>query len=124
MPLRSNALRDRRDLGVRRSSDDAAGGNARVGAEERRRLRRDGRGLPPDVALGWDLRVAAGVARWRECESIDLCGETERERPADQLIAFERVGHASAADGREIEVVKLSLAPRAKYVVPVRKLPR
>jgi hypothetical protein len=79
-------------------------------------------GLPPDVVLGWDLRVAAGVARWRECAAIDDCTDVERERPAGELIAVERVGKRTT-DGGDVDVVKLSLAAKPKYVVPVRKVP-
>jgi hypothetical protein len=81
-------------------------------------------GPSPDIALGWDLRVAGGVARWRECTAPDACSDIARERPADQLIAFERVGRRADRDGRELDVVRLSLAPRPTYVVPMRKLPR
>ena len=81
-------------------------------------------GAPPDQAFGWDLRVAGGVARWRECTEIDACSAVERERPASELLAFERVGKTSDADGHDVDVLKLSLAPEPKYVVPVRRLPR
>lgn len=81
-------------------------------------------GSPPDVALGWDLRVEGGVARWRECTALDACGDTRRERPSGELLAFERVGRTADADGREMDILKLSLAPKPAYVVPLRKLPR
>jgi len=80
-------------------------------------------GLPPDQVLAWDLRVEAGVARWRDCASLEECSDVERSRPAADLIAVERVGKR-ATDGGDVDVVKLSLAPKPKYVVPVRKVPR
>jgi hypothetical protein len=75
-------------------------------------------GLPPDTVLAWDLRVEGGMARWRECATIDACDDVERERPASEVLGVEHVGHA---DGGLVDVVKLSLAPRPKYVVPITK---
>lgn len=78
-------------------------------------------GDPPDRAIAWDLRVAGGLARWRECTAVNACTETERERPADELLAVERVGRTSINDrGDEVDVVRLSLAPRRRYVIPVK----
>jgi hypothetical protein len=71
------------------------------------------KGGDPETAYGWDLRIAGGVARWRECASAEECGEIERERPASEVLAFERVGIVHDTD-----VLKLSLAPRRKYIVP------
>lgn len=76
-------------------------------------------GPAPDVAYGWDLRVAAGVARWRECTSPEACTEIERECPAADLLSFTRAGRI-ASDGGDVEVMKLSLTPRKKYVVPTK----
>jgi hypothetical protein len=80
-------------------------------------------GLPPDTTLGWDLVVVGDVARWRECTAVDVCGQVERSRPAKDLLA---VGHVARTfiEGREIEVLKLSLTARPKYVVPYSKTQR
>jgi hypothetical protein len=75
-------------------------------------------GLPPEVVLARDLCIAGGVARWRQCTAIDVCDESEHERPAKDVLAIERVGGLADEDGGG-ELVKLSLAPRAKYVVPI-----
>lgn len=75
-------------------------------------------GLPPEVAYAWQLRVTGDVARWRECTSIDTCGDVERTRPASELLGVERAGEAEI-DGERVEVVKLSLSPRPTYVVPL-----
>jgi hypothetical protein len=74
-------------------------------------------GLPPDVAFGWRLTVSGDVARWFECTAIDVCGQVERQRPARELLAVERVEEA-VVEGRPVEVLKLSLAPRPSYIVP------
>jgi len=76
------------------------------------------RGLPPDVAYGWDLRVAGDVARWRECVSETQCSETQRERPASELLGTHAVGHASAGDSGEVEVFKLTLKTHRRNVMP------
>ena len=77
-------------------------------------------GLPPEVVLGWDLVVAGDVAQWHECTAVDACGQVERSRPTKDLLA---VGHAAqtSVDGRQVDVLKLSLAPRPTYVVPYSK---
>lgn len=77
-------------------------------------------GLPPEVVLGWDLLVVDDVARWRECTAVDACGQIERSRPAKDLLAVARVAHTSV-EGRQVDVLKLSLAPRPTYVVPYSK---
>ncbi len=77
-------------------------------------------GLPPDVTYGWQLRVTSDVARWRECTSVDACGNVERSRPASDLLGIERVGEADVG-GERVEVMKLSLSPRPTYVVPAFK---
>ena len=77
-------------------------------------------GEPPDRIYGWDLDVAAGRARWKECTAIDVCGAIERERPASDLLAFEHVGRAHAGDAGDVDVLALSLTPAPKYVVPVK----
>jgi hypothetical protein len=59
--------------------------------------------------FGWDLSVAGDAARWRECTAVDACGQAERSRPANDLLAVDRVGQAGV-DGREVDVLKLSLA--------------
>jgi hypothetical protein len=79
-------------------------------------------GLPPETTLASDFRVAGEVARWRECTAIDACGRLERERPAAEVLAVEHVGHAIVGDAGEVEVVRLSLAPRPKYTVPVTRM--
>lgn len=76
-------------------------------------------GLPPDVTYGWNLRVGSDVVRWRECASVETCGHTERTRPANELIALERVGEVEI-EGEHVEVMKLSLTPRPTYVVPIK----
>ncbi len=75
----------------------------------------------PDTALGWGLTVAGDVARWHECTSIDSCGGVERDCPARDLLAVAPVGHAALPDGTPVEVMKLSLSPRPRYVVPITK---
>jgi hypothetical protein len=77
-------------------------------------------GLPPETAFGWDLVVAGGVAKWRECASLEECGNVARSRPAKDVVGVERVGKTSTPEG-EVEVLKLSLAPRPSYVVPYTK---
>jgi hypothetical protein len=79
-------------------------------------------GLPPDTVLAWDLRIAGGVARWRECTTVDVCSEVERDRPAAEVLAVDHVGQAAVGDAGAVEVVKLSLSPRPKYTVPVTKI--
>jgi hypothetical protein len=75
-------------------------------------------GLPPDKAYGWDLSVAGGTARWRECKGPNECSEIERERPAGDLLSFKPVGRIAGVDGGDVEVLELSLAPHPTYVVP------
>jgi hypothetical protein len=75
-------------------------------------------GSPPDTAYGWDLEVGAGTASWRECDAPDECGHIVRTRQADDVLAIDAAGRARLADGAEVEVVKLTLAPGRKYVVP------
>jgi hypothetical protein len=77
-------------------------------------------GLPPETTLAWNLVVAGDTARWRECSAIDACGQTERTRPTSELLGVERVATTSV-DGREIDVLRLSLAPRPTYVVPYKR---
>jgi hypothetical protein len=72
----------------------------------------------PDTTLAWGLTIGGGTARWHECAAIDTCGAIERECPAESVLAVAHVGQATLQDGRPIEVLKLSLAPRRKYVVP------
>jgi hypothetical protein len=74
-------------------------------------------GLPPDEAYGWDLGVTGDVARWRECPSIETCSNVERTRRASDVLAVERIAEANL-DGRRVDVMKLSLAPRPTYIVP------
>ena len=77
-------------------------------------------GLPPEKVLGWDLLVVDDVARWRECTAVDACGQVERSRPTKDLLAVARVAHTSV-EGRQVDVLELSLAPRPTYVVPYAK---
>ena len=79
-------------------------------------------GLPPETALATDFYVAGNVAHWRECTAVDACGTLERERPAAEVLAVERVAHAAAGDAGEIDVVRLSLVPRPKYTVPITRI--
>jgi hypothetical protein len=80
-------------------------------------------GLPLEQILAWDLRIEGGTARWRDCSTIEECTDVERSRPAKELLGVERVGKRKTDNG-EVDVVKLSLAPKPTYVVPVRKAPR
>ncbi len=73
----------------------------------------------PDTTFAWGLTIGAGTARWRECEAIDACGAIERECPAQNVLAVAHVGQATLQDGRPIDVLKVSLAPRRKYIVPM-----
>jgi hypothetical protein len=75
-------------------------------------------GDPPDTAYASGLAVEGEVARWHECSAIDTCGETQRERPKQDVLAIETVGKASVGDGGTVDVLKLTLAPGRKYVVP------
>lgn len=86
-------------------------------------------GAPPEERFAWDLSIAGGTAQWRECEgdpatSRFRCSRVLRERPAEDLIAYEVVGEASIDDasdaGADVPVLRLELAPRRKYVVPYR----
>jgi hypothetical protein len=77
-------------------------------------------GLPPDTTLAWDLVLSGDTARWRECTATDACGPVERSRPTSELLAVERVATTTVAD-REVEVLRLSLAPRPTYVVPYKR---
>jgi len=79
-------------------------------------------GLPPDTTLAWDFHIAANVAHWRECTAVDACGTIERERPAAEVLAVEHVAQATAGDAGLVDVVRLSLAPRPKYTVPITKI--
>jgi hypothetical protein len=79
-------------------------------------------GPPPDVAYAWDLDFVGDVARWRECSTADACTNVERSRPASDLLAVAPAGRAHVGDGPEVDVVKLSLAPGRKYVVPTRRI--
>ncbi len=76
-------------------------------------------GLPPEQQLGWDLVVAGELVRWRECSAPDACTTLERMRPTRDLVALDTVGHAEI-NGREVDVVRLSLTARPHYVVPLR----
>jgi hypothetical protein len=87
-------------------------------ADNTARYIRTATGSPPDTAYGWDLKVAAGMATWRECDSPDECGHIERARQADDVLAIDAAGRGRLGDGTEVDVVKLSLAPGRKYVVP------
>jgi hypothetical protein len=75
-------------------------------------------GLPPDKVYGWDLRVAAGTARWRACDAPDACTTSELERPAGELVAFRTVGQIALADGNTADVLELTVEARPRYVVP------
>jgi hypothetical protein len=75
-------------------------------------------GSPPDTAYGWGFVVEGDTARWHECASADTCGDVQRERPKGDVLAIERVGQAPAGDGGWVYVMRLSLAPGRKYVVP------
>ena len=77
----------------------------------------------PDEALVWDLRIAGGIARWRECTSVSQCSGIEHEGPAAEILATARVGHAATAGGAIVEVLRLSLVPRRKYIVPTTPTP-
>jgi hypothetical protein len=76
-------------------------------------------GLRPEQQLGWDLLVAGELVRWRECVAPDTCTTVERTRPTRDLIALDTVGQATI-DGREVDVLRLSLTARPRYVVPAR----
>lgn len=76
-------------------------------------------GLPPEDQLGWDLVIAAEHVHWRECSAPDTCTTVERTRPTQDLVALASVGHAEV-DGHQVDVVRLSLAARPRYVVPSR----
>ena len=75
----------------------------------------------PDVAFGWSLAIEGDAAHWFECSAPDTCGEIRRERPRGELLAVEKVGQATVGDAGVVEVMKLSLTPGRKYVVPYDK---
>jgi hypothetical protein len=75
-------------------------------------------GSAPDTAYGWSFAFDGDAAHWFECAAPNMCGEVRRERPRGEVVAVEKVGHATVGDGGVVEVVKLSLAPGRKYVVP------
>ena len=77
------------------------------------------RGLPPDTAFAWDLSIEGDGARWRECSAIDECGLSERQRPVQDLLGVQHAGQTTMAAGRIVDVVRLSLAPRPKWVLPL-----
>ena len=77
-------------------------------------------GLPPEKVLAWNLVVVGDTARWRECTSLDVCGNVERSRPASDLLGVERL-EATEIDGGRTEVLRLSLSPRPGYIVPTAK---
>jgi hypothetical protein len=72
----------------------------------------------PDIGYGWGFGLHGDVARWRECVRPAECAGVERERPAKEVLAIEHVGQGVLSDGTKVDVVKLSLTPRRKYVVP------
>jgi hypothetical protein len=78
-------------------------------------------GPAPDTAYGWSFAIDGDVAHWFECASPDECGGIRRERPRAEVLGIERVGHAAVGDAGAVDVVKLSLAPGRKYVVPYDK---
>jgi hypothetical protein len=49
---------------------------------------------------------------------VDICGTIERERPRQDVLAIEPVGQVTLADAGLVDVLKLTLAPGRKYVVP------
>jgi hypothetical protein len=71
-----------------------------------------------DIAYGSGFELRGEVARWRECTSPTDCTRVERQRPAGDVLAIEHIGPGQLADGTEVDVVKLSLTPGRKYVVP------
>jgi hypothetical protein len=77
-------------------------------------------GKPPDTAFGWGLDLEGDVARWRECSTADTCSLVQRERPKADVLAIEKVGTATVGDAGVVAVVKLTLAPGRKYVVPYK----
>jgi hypothetical protein len=76
-------------------------------------------GLPPEEQLGWDLVALGELVRWRECSAPDACSTALRTRPTRDLVALDSIGHAEV-DGRQVDVVRLSLAARPRYIVPTR----
>jgi hypothetical protein len=75
-------------------------------------------GKPTDTTFGRGLAVEGDVARWHECPAVDMCSTIERQRPRQDLIAIEHVGQVTLADAGPVDVLKLTLAPGRKYVVP------
>jgi hypothetical protein len=73
----------------------------------------------PDTTLAWGLTMEGGTAHWHECAAADTCGAIERECPAQNVLAIAHVGGTTLHDGTPIEVLRLSLAPRRKYIVPM-----
>lgn len=74
-------------------------------------------GRPLELGYGWDLRVVAGVARFRECTSAAACTDVERERPASDLVSIEPVGRLPF-DAGGAEVLRMRWTPGRRYVVP------
>jgi hypothetical protein len=73
-----------------------------------------------ETALGWNVDSSGGTVRWHECAAIDRCGPTERERPSSDVLALAKAGSARLADGRLVEVVRLTLKARPRSVTPPR----
>jgi hypothetical protein len=76
-------------------------------------------GLPPEVVLARNLHIGGGVARWQQCTAVGACEESERERPANDVLAIEHVRSAGNEDAGGADWLSLSLAPRSKYIVPL-----
>jgi hypothetical protein len=74
---------------------------------------------PPETSFARDLTVAGGRARWRECSAPDACTGIERERPAEELLSYAPVGEIEH-DGGVATVYRLELAPRPRYIVPMK----
>jgi hypothetical protein len=77
------------------------------------------KGEPPDAVLGWGLVIEGDVARWHECVAVDVCSSVDRQLQKSDVLAVETIGMASVTgDGGTVDVLKLTLAPGRKYVVP------
>ena len=75
-------------------------------------------GEPQDTAFGWGLAIVGDTATWHGCSAPDACGESVTSRPKQDLLAMERAGTATVGDGGVVDVLRLTLAPGRKYVVP------
>jgi hypothetical protein len=75
-------------------------------------------GEPKDTAFGWGLAIEGDTATWHDCSAVDICAESQKSRPKQDLLAVERAGTATVGDSGIVDVYRLTLAPGRRYIVP------